>query len=367
MSTAIIGLAASGKTTIFNALTRGSVDKGLYGAAKPVNIGVGAKPDARLDYLDTAFTARRKVRAEMTFWDMPVDYSAGAILPRETVNSLQKAKALLAVVRKFEDPAIPHPDGKVDWIRDLGKLTFEILFADIALIDRRVERVESGIKAMKSAERVQAVANIEALKRVQNSLEDGTPIRSLKLDEAQARVISNTFVLSALPLVVAVNVGEDEIGLSADDLKSEAVQNLGEAVIDCETQLVPICGTIEQELRGMDDDEAAELRADLGIIRDDAEVLMDASLKCLNTQTFYTASDREVRAWHFPAGASAPQAAGLVHSDMERGFIRAEVVAYDDFSRCGSMLEARNQGLLRQEGKSYTFKDGDLANFLFSV
>ena len=367
MSTAIIGLAASGKTTIFNALTRGSVDKGSYGAAKSVNIGVGAKPDARLDYLDTAFKARSKVRAEMTFWDMPVDYTSGAILPRETVNSLQKSRALLAVVRKFEDPATPHPDGSIDWLRDLGKLIFEILFADIALVDRRIERVESGFKAMKSSERVQALANIEALKHVQSSLEGGTPIRSMQLDEAEARVISNTLVLSALPLVVAVNVGEDEIGMDAVELKSEAVHNLGGSVIDPETQLVPICGTIEEELRGMSDDEATELRMDLGIERDDGEVLMDASLRCLNTQTFYTASDREVRAWHFPAGASAPKAAGLVHSDMERGFIRAEVVAYEDFLRCGNMLEARKQGLLRQEGKSYAFADGDMANFLFSV
>ena len=367
MSTAIIGLAAAGKTTTFNALTRGSVDKGQYGATKSVNIGVGAKPDARLDFLDTAFKARRKVRAEMTFWDMPIDYSTNSVLPRETVNSLQKAKALLVVVRKFEDPATPHADGSVDWLRDLEKLIFEILFADIALIDRRVERLESGMKALKSSERTQAVANVSALKDIQKLLEDGSPIRSIDLDESQSRAITNTFVLSGLPIVVAVNIGEDEIGIDAEDLRSEAIANLGEAVIDSTSRLVPICGSIEEELRGMDEDEAEELRTELGIRHDYSEVLMDASLKCLKTQTFYTASDREVRAWHFPAGAVAPQAAGVVHSDMERGFIRAEVVAYDDFARCGSMLEARKQGMLRQEGRTYVFADGDVANFLFSV
>ena len=367
MSTAIIGLASSGKTTTFNALTRGSVDKGSYGGTKSINIGVGAKPDTRLDFIEDAFEARRKVYAEMTFWDMPVDYSSGSILPRETVNSLQRAKALLAVVRKFDDPATPHPDGSVNWLRDLDKLMFEVLFADIALIDRRVERVESSMKALKSADRVQAVANIEALKLVQQKLEDGTPIRSMELDEAESRALHNTFFLSALPLVIAVNVGEDEIDVEAADLSAEAREHLGDSIFDSSTQIVPICASIEEELRGMDDDEATELRADLGIRRDTSEALMDACLNCLNIQTFYTASDREVRAWHFPIGYHAPQAAGIVHSDMERGFIRAEVVAYDDFVRCGTMLEARKQGVLRQEGKTYVFSDGDMANFLFSV
>ena len=368
MSTAIIGLASAGKTTIFNALTRGTADKGQFGSSKSVNIGVGAKPDVRLDIIGTAFAARRKVRAEMTFWDMPVDYSTGAVLSRETVNSLQKAKALLVVVRKFNDPATPHPNGSIDWIRDIEKMMFDILFADIELLDRRVERIASGMKAMKSSERTQAVTTVAALKEVQKLLEDGSPIRSQELDENQSRALTNTFALSALPVVVALNVGEDDIGADAEDLRSAAVGHLGEAVIDARTQLVPICGTIEEELRSMDDEEAAELRTELGIERDDSELLMDACLKCLNTQTFYTASDREVRAWHFPSGALAPEAAGVVHSDMERGFIRAEVVAYEDFVQCGNnMQEARKQGVLRQEGKNYVFADGDMANFLFSV
>ncbi len=367
MSTAIIGLAASGKTTVFNALTRGSADKGQYGAIKSVNIGVGAKPDGRLDFVHSAFRARRRVAAEMTFWDMPVDYSSGTVLTPETVNSLQKAKALVLVVRAFDDSSIPHPDGSVDWKRDLEKLAFEILFADIALLDRRVERIETGMKALKSSERGQALANIESLKKTQIRLEEGAPIRSQQLDEAEARALSGSFLLSGLPLVIAVNVGEDEIGIDHAQPHAEAVLNLGDETIDADTRIVPICGSIEEELRNLDDGEAEELRADLGIERDDSEALMDACLNCLKTQTFYTASDREARAWHFRRGSSAPEAAGIVHSDMERGFIRAEVIGYDDFVRCGSMVEARKQGVLRQEGRNYVFQDGDLANFLFSV
>ena len=228
MSTAIIGLAASGKTTVFNALTRGVADKGQYGAIKSVNIGVGAKPDRRLDFVHAAFEARRKVAAEMTFWDMPVDYSTGSVLARETVNSLQKAKAIVVVVRAFDDSSTPHPDGSVDWKRDLGKLAFEILFADIALVDRRVERIETGMKALKSSERGQALSNIESLKRIQTRLEDGLAIRSQELDEAESRALSGSFLISALPLVVAVNVGEDEIGIEAGELTDAAVQALGQ-------------------------------------------------------------------------------------------------------------------------------------------
>ena len=231
MSTAIIGLAASGKTTLFNALTRGSVDKGTFGDLKSLNVGIGAKPDARLDHLNTIFKSRRKVRAEMTFWDVPVDYTTGTMLTPEMVNSLQKSKALLATVRYFDDPSIPHPDGSVDWLRDLEKVSFEILFADIALIDRRIERIETGMKAIKSSERGQAQANMAALKRIQSRLEDGLPLRSQSFDEAETRALSGSFMLSALPLVVAVNISEDSIGTTSDELRSHAVANLGETIV----------------------------------------------------------------------------------------------------------------------------------------
>ena len=279
----------------------------------------------------------------------------------------KKSKALLVVVRAFEDPAVPHPDGSVDWIRDLEKLTFEILFADIALIDRRIERIDDGIKAMKSAERVQAVANIEALKSIQSKLEQGQRLQTSQKTDAENRALSGTFMLSALPLVVAVNIGEDMIGADAQEFRSAAIDALPAGVIDDALQIVPICGSVEEELRTLDEAEASELRSDLAIAEDSTLVLMDACLSCLATNTYYTASEREVRAWHFPLGATAPEAAGIVHSDMERGFIRAEVVAFEDFARCGSMVEARKQGVLRQEGRNYVFNDGDIVNFLFSV
>ena len=367
MSTAIIGLASSGKTTVFNALTRGVVDKGIYGNTKSMNLGVGSKPDSRLDFIARAFKSRKKVRAEMPFWDMPSDYVSGTLFSGETINALQKARVLLVVVRAFDDPAVPHPDGDVDWLRDAEKILFEILFADIALIDRRIERINTEMKSMKSGERSQAVVKIDALKQVQYDLESGIAIRSKKLGESEQRVLSGTFALSALPVVIAVNMNEDEAVSDSVDHLIDAVDRLDAVASDEKVSIMPISASLEEELRSLRDDEADELRLELGLDENGSEKLMDACLSSLNTLTFYTASEKESRAWHFPQGYTAPESAGIIHSDMERGFIRAEVVSYNDFTECGSMVEARKRGLLRQEGKDYLFADGDIANFLFSV
>ena len=367
MSTAIIGLASSGKTTVFNALTRGAADKGVYGSAKSMNLGVGSKPDARLDFVARAFKSRKKVRAEMPFWDMPSDYVSGTLFSGETINALQKARALLVVVRAFDDPAVPHPDGDVDWVRDAEKILFEILFADIALIDRRIERINNEMKSMKSGERSQAIINIDALKQVQSDLESGVAIRTKELGDGEQRVLSGTFALSALPVVIAVNMNEDDADSDSANIFTDAVDKLDAIASDEKVSIVPISASLEEELRSLGDDEANELRLELGLDADGSERLMDACLSSLDTLTFYTASEKEARAWHFPQGYTAPETAGIIHSDMERGFIRAEVVSYDDFAECGSMVEARKRGLLRQEGRDYLFADGDIANFLFSV
>ena len=367
MSTAIIGLASSGKTTVFNALTRGSASKGGYGAAKSMNIGIGAKPDTRLDHLNQVLKPRRKVNAEMTFWDMPSDYASGTLFNGETVNSLQNADALLAVVRAFDDPAVPHPNASIEWARDLEKIAFEILFADIALIDRRIERITQSMKALKSSERVDADHRIEVLKSIQSDLEGGIALRSKQLDATESRVLSGSFTLSSLPLVIGVNVGEDDVHMEPATLASEFKDRFDGSLIGEGVDLVPICGSLEEELRTIDDGDVDELRREFGLERDYSETLMDACLASQSIRTFYTESDREVRAWHFSDGSTAPEAAGLVHSDLERGFIRAEVVAFDDFKSCGSMEDARKRGVFRKEGRGYLVADGDIILFLFSV
>ncbi len=367
MTTAIVGLASSGKTTLFNALTRTSAPKGSYGEMKSMNMGVGAKPDHRLESLERSFKSRRKVRAEMPFWDMPTDYVSGDMFKGETITSLQRAKAIVAVVRSFGDPAVPHSEGSVDWRRDAQAILFDILFADIELLDRRISRIQDRMKAMKSAERVVAIQNIKALEETQKRLEDGIPVRSAQLEDSARRVVATSFMLSALPLMVALNIDESDADADPETMASDAARELNVEFEDRSFRVVPFCARLEEELRALNDAEAEELRDEMELRFNASETLMDACLASLKTQTFYTASDREVRAWHFPAGCTAPEAAGIVHSDMERGFIRAEVVAFNDYMECESMAEARKRGLLRQEGREYRFADGDIVNFLFSV
>lgn len=367
MPIAIVGFASAGKTTVFNALTRSTAQTGGYGASKGTNVGVGAQPDARLDYLESAFSARSKVHANMEFWDLPTDYSTSDVFTREFVNGLQKANCLLIVVRTFDNPAVPHPAGNVSWIRDLEQLLFDIVFADIELINRRVERMREGMKALKSSEREAATKNIETLDSLESQLEDGVALRSMETNEGQARALAGMFTLSSLPVVIAVNIDEQETQYSVADINTQARESINDSLIGQHTKVVPVCAPIEEELRHMSSQESQSIRDELYGGLDGSGVLISKCLDALRLKTFYTTSEKEVRAWHFPAGSKASEAAGVVHSDMERGFIRAEVVAYDDFRRCGSMENARRLGVLRQEGKDYLFQDGDISHFLFSV
>ena len=367
MSIAIVGFASAGKTTVFNALTLSTAQTGSYGASKGINIGVGAQPDARLDYLESAFSARSKVYANMEFWDMPTDYASNEVFTRGSVNDLQKAKCLLVTVRAFDDPAVPHPAGSVSWVRDLEQLLFDIVFADIELINRRVERIRDGMKALKSSERETANRNIEALDLLQSKLEDGTALRSTPTSEVKARALAGMFTLSSLPLVIAVNISEQDLGNVADEIRAQASESISDSLLGDRAEVVPICAPLEEELRHMSIEESRPIREELYDGQNGSAVLMDSCLDALQFETFYTTSEKEVRAWHFAKGSTASEAAGAVHSDMERGFIRAEVVAYNDFQRCGSMEEAKRSGVLRQEGRDYLFRDGDISHFLFSV
>ena len=368
MITAIVGNASAGKTTVFNALTRSAAVTGSYGATKGLNIGFGAKPDSRLNFLDSAFKARNKVRAEMEFWDTPTDYSKTDIFTRETVNSLQRVTCLLLVVRAFDDPSVPHPSGSTSWTRDLEHLLFEVTFADIELIHRRIERIGDGMKSMKSGDRDNASRNIEELKQIQAMLETGKPLRSSELTDVESRALSGAFTLSSLPIVVAVNISEEDVGvIASDDLESQARETVDQLALGVDPRIVPICSTVEAELRQMPDDESEAMRNQLYGGINASEELMSECLKALKLETFYTASQKEVRAWHFPSNSTASTAAGIIHSDIERGFIRAEIVTFDAFAQCGSMVEAKRAGSLRQEGRDYALKDGDIAHFLFSV
>ena len=361
MKIGILGLPSSGKTTLFNALTRGKAKSGGFGSSRSANIGVAHVPDTRVDRLSGIFSPKKTTYAEVIYVDLPGNTS-GNLFEGEALSQLQKVDAVLLVVRAFEDESVPHMDGSVDYRRDIETVAFDILFADIALLERRVERLTDGQQKMKVADREQAARKIETLKRLQADLENGTALRERELNDSESNAISDTFTISSLPLLVALNIGEDDIG----DTESME-QELAGILTGKSTGGAAICGSLEAELVGMSAEEESEMRAGLGAGESGLSRMIKLSYRVLGLNSFLTIGEDEVRAWTVSAGTLAPRAAGTVHSDIERGFIRAETVAYDDFIECGSMAEARNRGLYRQEGREYVIQDGDIVNFLFSV
>lgn len=361
MKIGIIGLPASGKTTIFNALTRGKADTGGFGASRSANVGVAHVPDARVDKLTEMYNPKKTIYAEVTYVDLPGSTS-GDLFEGEAMSHLQQVDAIIHVARGFEDESVPHLEGSVDHKRDIEKVAFDIMFADIALLERRIERLDASLKKLKVAERDQAVKNIEILKQLQTDLENGIAFRDRELNPAETKAISDTFTLSSLPLLVALNIGEDEIA-DTDAIEQELAGLLTGKL----TGGAAICGSLEAELVGMPAEEEAEMRAGLDAGEPGLSRMIKLSYEVLGLNSFLTVGEDEVRAWTIVQGSFAPKAAGVVHSDIERGFIRAETVAYDDYIECGSMAEARNRGVFRQEGREYVIKDGDIVNFLFSV
>ena len=361
MKIGIIGLPSSGKTTIFNSLTRGNADVGGFGSARSANIGVAHVPDERIDILSGMFKSKKKVYAEVTYVDLPGS-SSGDMFAGEALAQLQQVDAILIVARAFEDDSVPHLEGSVDYKRDIEKVAFDILFADISLLERRIERLTAGLKALKATERDEAMKNIETIKRLQGDLENGTSFRDRDLDPSEAKAISDTFTLSSLPLLVALNIGEYDIPNT-----SAVEQSMATLLDGRSTGVAAICGSLEAELAGMSEEEEAEMRAGLDAGEPGLSRMIKLSYNVLGLNSFLTVGEDESRAWTIPIGALAPKAAGVIHSDIERGFIRAETVAYQDFIDAGSMAEARNRGQYRQEGRDYIVQDGDIINFLFSV
>ena len=361
MKIGIIGLPSSGKTTIFNALTRGKAETGGFGAPRSANVGVAHVPDDRVDILTDIFKSKKKIYAEVTYVDIPGS-SSGDMFTGEAITHLQKEDAILHVARAFEDASVHHTEGAIDYKRDIEKAAFDILFADIALIENRIERIGANLKALKASERDEAVKNIESLKQIQVDLENGIAFRDRTLNPSQKRAISDTFTLSSLPLLFAVNIGESDI-VSTDSMEQE----LDELLPGKYTGAAVICGSLEAELVDMPLEEEIEMRSGLNAGESGLWRMIKLSYRVLGLSSFLTVGEDETRAWTIINGTLAPKAAGVIHSDIERGFIRAETITYEDFMDCGTMTEARNRGLLRQEGREYVVQDGDIVNFLFSV
>ncbi len=351
----ITGLAQSGRTTIFNALTRGKADTRT---AAP-HIGVTKVPEPRLKGLADMLHPRKVVPAEVSYTDIGASVKVSG---SQILNQLATADALLNVVRAFSDESVPHVEGSLDVDRDITTNNLELAVYDSGIIDRRLERIETSLKGAKPTERAGLSHEQELLTRIKTELEKETPVRELRLTPEELKTIANYQFLTAKPLLIVVNIGEEQIPQAAS-LEKESSSRYARP----RSGVITLCGKLEMELAQLDDDAAQNFRADFGLTESGLDRAIKLSYELLGLISFFTIASGEVKAWSIQKGTTAIKAAGKIHSDMERGFIRAEVTSYHDLVKCGSLAETQKRGQLRLEGKNYEVQDGDVITFLFNV
>jgi GTP-binding protein YchF len=362
----IIGLPKSGKTTIFNGMTRGRVDtSGHSHKGVDAHVGVTPVPEPRLDNLANILFPQKVVAVEAKYLDLGAtlkslveDKGIGGKL----LNELSNVDELINVVRAFPDDSVPHVNGSLDVDRDINAMNLELAFSDLALMERRLQKVETALKGARVAERSGYLHEQSLLMKLKAVLENDVPIRELKLTEDEARAISSYQFLTEKPLLIAVNIGEGQIATAG-----AMEQELNARYAQPKRKVVTLCGKLEMEMAQLDDEAVKEFRALYGITQSGLDRVIKASYELLGLITFFTIASNEVRAWSIPAGTTAVKAAGKIHTDMERGFIKAEVISFSDMLRAGNIAEAKKQGLLRQEGKTYQVQDGDVITFMFNV
>ncbi len=361
MKIAIIGLPNCGKTTVFNALTGGSAETAAFSSGKlEPNLATVKVPDPRLNVLADMYDPKKLTPAEVQYVDVGgfsgSQKNKGGLSP-ELLGFIGTADAFLHVVRSFKNETVPHPDGSVDAARDLSNLDLELMFSDLSIIERRQERLGKDVKRLTGKERDDARREKGIMDRLQAALEDEKPLRDLELTPEEFKIIKGYQLLTLKPVLVVLNSGENltpdgDVTLTYDHRESSVFS---------------LSAKVEAELAQMDEEEAQEFLVDLGIQQPARDKVISASYALLGLISFLTVGKDEVRAWTIRSGTAAPQAGGTVHSDIERGFIRAEVVTYNDLVKAGSMAEAKKHGTVRLEGKEYIVKDGDICNFLFNV
>ena len=366
MDIGIVGLPKSGKTTIFNAVTRGRAQVSAHTGpqAKP-NMGVAKVADERLGFIGGIFKPKRQVPAEVTYVDIPTTpegLGETRGISGEFLNELQRTDALMITVRAFEDPSVPHQGDGVDPFRDAETMLYELAFADLEILTRRLGRLSDQSKGAKPAEREAQNKEEALLERLKVDLESGVAVRDQGLDVDEARLLEGFQLLTAKPAIIVVNTGEAQLS-DAQSLETRLAAEFPGPRVGS----TALCGKLEMELAQMSESEEMEFRESLEIGESGLERMIKLSQDVLDLITFFTGNANEVRAWNIPRGTSAVEAAGKIHTDIQRGFIRAEVVGFDDLAECGSVSEARRRGVLRQEGKTYLVDEGDVVNILFNV